>query len=461
MNSFRFTCFIFTCAIMLLAACGEDSVRPAAPVVPDNTDVRPISPANRVIYEVNVRNYSPSGDFAGLENDLPRLRTLGVDVLWLMPIHPIGQRNRQGTLGSPYAVKDYRAVNPELGTADDLKSLVRAAHAAGMEVWLDWVANHTAWDHPWISERPDFYAERNGQRPYAPDGWPDVAQLEYANAKLRAEMIDAMSYWVREFDIDGYRCDAATFVPLDFWREARARVDAVKPIFWLAEGDDPRYMAVFDMDYAWAFNTALNDFAGHHDVGRLVTACNKLAGNPGYAARTRMVYLTNHDLNAFEGTEFARYGANVMPLSVLYFTVYDVPLIYNGQEIGLNKAFSLFEHDPLPWQPADARYTNLFKRLTRLKRTQPALTGGEGRAPLRRYSTNHDDKLFVYSRTQGSNEVLVMLNFSANPVRFRFTAGTPIGAFVDYLGGRSAQFGASEYVTLPANGYAIYVKNMQ
>lgn len=461
MKRYHFITPILACCILTFAACEADSPRPEAPAVPDNTGITPISKNNRVIYEVNVRNYAPSGDFAGVEQGIPRLKELGVDILWLMPIHPIGEVNRAGSLGSPYAVKDYRAVNPEFGTPADLKSLIAAAHAANMEVWLDWVSNHTAWDHHWVSQHLDFYAERNGQRPYSPEGWNDVAQLDFNNPAMRSAMIDAMKYWVQEFDIDGYRCDAVMFVPLDFWREARQQVDAVKPITWLAEGDDPRYMEVFDVDYAWAFNTALNEFGAHRDVSRLVAECHKLVGNPNYAQRTRMVYLTNHDLSAFEGTEFARYGNNVMPLSVLYFTVYDMPLIYNGQEIGLNKAVSLFDRDPLPWEPANVRYTNLFKRLTRLKRTQPALTGGEGRAPISRYSTNHDDKVLVYSRTQGDNEVLVMLNLANNPVRFRFTAASPAGPFEDYLQGGTAQFSTADYLTLPANGYAIYVKNLQ
>ncbi len=456
--------FIFSilmCGVLLFAACKEENHRPADPAIPDNTNVTPISKNNRVIYEVNVRNYSASGDFAGVEQSIPRLKALGVDILWLMPIHPIGEINRTGSLGSPYSIKDYRAINPEFGTAADLKSLIKTAHAANMEVWLDWVANHTAWDHHWVSEHLDFYAEKNGQHPYSPEGWNDVVELDFNNPMMRSAMIDAMKYWVQEYDIDGYRCDAVTFVPLDFWREARSQVDAVKPITWLAEGDDPNYMDVFDIDYAWAFNTALNEFGTDRDVNRLVAECNKLIGNPSYAQGARMVYLTNHDLNSFEGTEFTRYGNNVMPLSVLYFTLYDMPLIYNGQEIGLNKAMSLFDRDPLPWEPENVRYTNLFKRLTRLKRTQPALTGGEGRAPISRFSTNHDDKVLAYSRTQGNNEVLVLLNFSNNPVRFQFTAGHPAGSFEDYLQGGSKQFSTSEYITLPANGYAIYVKNPQ
>jgi glycosidase len=454
-----FVLSILTYCILMLVACKEDIHRPADLAIPDNTKITPISKNNRVIYEVNVRNYSATGDFAGVERSIPRLKELGVDILWLMPIHPIGEVNRAGSLGSPYAATDYRGVNPEFGTPADLKSLIAAAHAANMEVWLDWVANHTAWDHHWLSEHLDFYAERNGQRPYSPDGWDDVIQLDFNNPAMRNEMIEAMKYWVQEFDIDGYRCDAVMFVPLDFWREARIKVDAVKPITWLAEGDDPSYMEVFDLDYAWAFNTSLNEFGEDRNLSHLIAECHKLVGNPNYKDRGRMVYLTNHDLSAFDGTEFVRYRNNVMPLSVLYFTLYDMPLIYNGQEIGLNKAISLFDRDPLPWEQVNSRYVDLFKRLTWLKRTQPALTGGEGRAPISRFQTNHEDKMLVYSRKKGDNEVLVMLNLSDNPVRFKFTTANPIGQFEDYLKGGTAQFSTSDYLTLPANGYAVYIKN--
>jgi len=449
------------CCFALLGSCQDDLDRITPAVAPGNTEVKPISDFNKVIYEVNVRNYSAAGTIAALKNDLPRLKDLGVDILWLMPIHPIGEEKRQGTKGSPYAVKDYLAINPDLGTDADLKAFITTAHEQGMEVWLDWVANHTAWDHSWVKEHIDFYAEKNGQRPYSPDGWTDVVELDYSNPALRQAMIDAMKYWVSEFDIDGYRCDAVSFVPVDFWKEARAQVDAIKPITWLAESDNPAYAAVFDMDYAWAFNTSLNEFGHQQNLDQLVAACNKLVNNPNYAEKSRMVYLSNHDLNAFEGTEFSRYGNNVLPLTALYFTVYDMPLIYNGQEIGMNKALSLFEHDPIPWQPTNATYLDLFKRLTRLKRTQPALTGGKGRSPINRYPTNHDDQVLVYSRTQQNNEVLVMLNFSNNPIRFHFTTHSPIGEFVDYLKDGSTHFSTHDPLVLPANGYAIYVKNPQ
>ncbi|NDV81645.1 hypothetical protein D0T87_06565 [Bacteroides sp. 51] len=426
---------------------------------PGNENIQPITKSNRVIYEVNVRNYSTGGNFAGLQKDLQRLKEVGVDILWLMPIHPIGEQNRGGTLGSPYSVKDYKAVNPDYGTLADFKSLVSAAHALNMEVWLDWVANHTAWDHPWVSEHLDYYAEKNGQRPYSPENWTDVAQLDFNNPGLRAAMIDAMQYWVREADIDGYRCDAVTYVPLSFWKEARPEVDKIKKITWLAEGDKPEYMEVFDYDYAWGFNNDLNDFGKSKDVSKLIQACENLYNNADYASKGRMVYLTNHDLNAYDGTEFTRYGGFVLPLTVLYFTIYDMPLLYNGQEIGMNKTMGLFDANPVAWTPVNTTMSNLIKQLTRLKRTQPALESGAGRGTLTRYQTTSSN-VYAYSRKKGDSEVVVLLNFSSAPANTRFNGATPSGEFKNYLSTDTDKltFTAQTTVTLPANGYAIYVK---
>lgn len=421
-----------------------------------NSQISPVSAKNKVIYEVNVRNYSAQG-FNGVKNDLQRLKDLGVDIIWLMPIHPIGVEKRSGSLGSPYAIKDYKAVNPEFGTDQDFKNLIETAHSMNMEIWMDWVANHTAWDHPWVSQHLDYYSSLNGQQPYSPNGWNDVAQLNYNNQNLRAAMIDAMKYWVANFNIDGYRCDAATFIPKDFWQRARTEVDAVKKITWLSEGDNSDYMSVFDYDYAWGFNTELNNFGSGTDITKLVTACKTLFDNPSYKNKGRMVYLTNHDLNAHDGTEFTRYGANVLPLTVLSFTIYDMPLIYNGQEIGMNKAMSLFESSPVQWDPTNKIYLDLFKRLTKLKRTQPALEDGTNRGSLKVIPTNKEN-VFVYSRKRGDNEVLVMLNFNNVAVNFKWNGDIPVGNFKNILTNEEKSFNANDSNILMEKGYAVFVK---
>lgn len=440
--------------IFSFGSCNDDDAQ-VTPEIP-NSQISPVSARNKVIYELNVRNYSTQG-FNGVKNDLQRLKDLGVDIIWLMPVHPIGAEKREGSLGSPYSIKDYKAVNPEFGTDQDFKNMIDAAHALKMEIWMDWVANHTAWDHPWVSQHLDYYSSLNGQQPYSPNGWNDVAQLNFNNQNLRAAMIDAMKYWVTNFNIDGYRCDAATFIPKDFWQQARTQVDAVKKISWLCEGDNPDYMTVFDYDYAWGFNTALNNFGSGTDTSNLIAACKTLFNNPSYANKGRMVYLTNHDLNAHDGTEFTRYGTNVLPLTVLSFTIYDMPLIYNGQEIGMNKAMSLFEPSPVQWDPTNKIYLNLFQKLTKLKRTQPALEDGANRGTLTVIPTNKDN-VFVYSRKKGDNEVLVMLNFNNVAVNFKWSGEVPSGNFKDILTNEQKTFSATDGNVLMEKGYAVFVK---
>ncbi len=431
-------------------AAGPDEPLPVVP-----TEL--VSPNNRVIYEVNVRSYSAAGTFAAVKNDLPRLKELGVDILWLMPIHPVGQQNHNGTLGSPYSVRDYKAVNPAYGTLTDLKELVQAAHDKKMEVWLDWVGNHTSWDNAWVTEHLDYYAEKDGVRPYSPEGWNDVIQLDYNNANMRAAMIDAMSFWVKEANIDGFRCDAASYIPLSFWREARAAINPVKNITWLAEGEKPEYMDVFDYDYAWDFNNRLNTFGTDRNVQALSDACKSLFNNTGYSTKGRMVFLTNHDLNAYSGTEFARYGTATLPLTVLEFTIYDMPLIYNGQEIGMNKSIGLFDNDKVAWTPVNQTMSTLIKKMIALKRSSPALESGSGRGTLSVLGVNNSNVL-AYSRKKGDSEVVVLLNFGSSPLAVRLSGNLPTGEFTDYLKGGKLTFSADAMISLPANGYAVYTK---
>ena len=208
--------------------------------------------SNATIYEVNVRQFTPEGTFAAFEKELPRLKAMGVDILWLMPIHPIGELNRKGSLGSYYAVRDYRGINPEFGTHEDFSRLVAAAHQLGMKIIIDWVANHTSPDHLWIEEgRLDWYTlDSMGKvQPTIGTDWWDVADLNYDNEELRSEMIECMSYWVRDFNIDGYRCDVAGWVPMDFWTRARASLDQIKPVFMLAEAEGNELYSAFEMTY--------------------------------------------------------------------------------------------------------------------------------------------------------------------------------------------------------------------
>jgi hypothetical protein len=287
-------------------------------------------------------------------------------------------------------------------------------------------------------------------------GWNDVIQLNFDNSNLRAAMIDAMKYWITEYDIDGFRCDYATGPPVGYWTELRNAVNAVKPVTWLSEGDNANYMQAFDYDYAWAFSDRLNSFGSGNDLSTLVGACEELINNNAYANKSKMVYLTNHDLNADHGTEFSRYGNNVYPLTVLMFTIYGMPLIYNGQEIGANQSMGLFEVNRVPWTPVNTTMSNLIKKLTALKRTQPALEDGPNRGSYKKYNTNNSN-VYAYSREKGNNEVLVMLNFSGSSVSFHFSGSAPSGTFTNYLEAGEKTFSTQTAVSIPAKGYLVFV----
>ncbi|MDR1973840.1 MAG: alpha-glucosidase C-terminal domain-containing protein [Bacteroidales bacterium] len=447
--------------VIVLAFYGCNKTPDPAPK--DDTQTVTVLPKHEVIYEVNVRNFSPQGNFAGVTAEIPRLKDLGIDILWLMPVHPIGVQNRTGTKGSPYSVKNYLEINPDFGTAEDLKILVTSAHQNKIKVLIDWVANHTAWDNVWVNEHIDYYATINGQRPATPAGqnWTDVVQLDYTNANLRTAMADAMKYWVQEFGIDGFRCDYVSGVPVSFWQQAKSAIDPADTLIWLAESDSPQYMNVFDYDYAWGFSDKLNLFGENKNVSALKNACLALFNNTNYANKSKMVYITNHDLNAYDGTEFTRFGANVFTMTVLFFTIYDMPLIYNGQELGINKSMGLFDVNKVPWTSVNQKMKTLVKNMIDLKHSQPALENGQHRGSLTFYNTDKNTDILSYSRKKENNDVLIILNLSGNAVKFKFDENAPNGTFSDWLSSNEStlEFSANTEITIAANGYQIWVKN--
>lgn len=421
------------------------------------TPVASIGKDNRVIYQVNLRSFSQEGTLAALQNDLDRLQTLGVDILWLMPIHPVGQQDKVGALGSPYAPRDYKAIDPAYGTEQDLKNLVHAAHSKGMAVWLDWVANHTAKDCAWVTEHLEYYGKKGKLHPYSPTGYGDVYQLDHGNAGLQAAMKDALCYWVREFDIDGYRCDFATNIPVSFWKQMREAVNQIKEVEWLCEGDNKTYMQVFDMDYAWGFNDFLNEWVASANVSDLRATCLSFYNNEFYTNKARMLYLTNHDLSAYHGTEFGRYGNAVYPLTVLEFTLSDLPLIYNGQEIGFNQQIDFTSNSKVNWRYKNAKMSNLIHQMTRLKRTVPALASGPNRGTLYNVATS-DPNVYAFVRTKGESSAVVVLNFGTQSTEVQLQSGVPDGDYIDFLTGQSVDISEVSTVTLTANGYAVFVK---
>lgn len=409
---------------------------------------------NAVIYEVNLRQGTPERNLAGMTKELPRLKELGVDILWLMPIHPISQVNRKGALGSYYAVADYKKVNPEFGTLTDLKHFVNTAHKLGMKVIIDEVCNHSGCDNPWIESNPDFYARNDKGEMYGPFDWTDTYKFDYSNPEMRVAMTDALKFWVREADIDGYRADVAGEVPNDFWNRLRQELLSIKPVFMLAEASKPELtVAAFDADYNWymkdLFNAisatkGANAYAKEHkqkldvktavDIDKLL----KQQANEYPADTYRMNMITNHDLNSWEGTEFDRYGDAVKTFAVLSYTLPGIPMMYTGQEVGNRRAFEFFEHDQTPdYTPNE--YTAFYKRLNELKHTQSALDAGIAGGRMIRLVTENPD-IYAFTRTTADSEVVVIANLSDKETKLKFTGINFIAAEPDGSGNTKAQY---------------------
>jgi glycosidase len=403
-----------------------------------------------VLYQINTRQFTPEGTFRAAQAQLPRLKALGVDILWLMPIHPIGEKNRKGTLGSPYSVKDYLEVNAEFGTKADLKAFVDAAHAQGMKVILDWVANHTAWDNPMHAAHPDWYEKdwKGANRPTPWWDWSDIIDLNYAQPGLRQYMTNAMTYWVREFGIDGYRCDVAGYVPLDFWENVRAELDAIKPVFMLGEFDQRDIHArAFDASYAWKWNNAVHDIAmGKADVGALFGFYSELESAWPKAAQ-RMTYTENHDQNAWEGTEFERFGPALENAIVLSFIGEGMPLIHNGQEAGNTKRLKFFEKDPIAW--AKHPHEAIFKKLITFRDAHSALSNAPWGATMVPIVNSAPSKVLSFARANEKDKVLALFNMSGTEQTIRFTDGPVQGSYNDYQNNAPLIIGPDSSVTLP------------
>ena len=401
--------------LVLLLLLVFPAVCAAAPARP-----YPLPPAwvlDQTLYEVNLRNFSATHDVAGLRAQLPRLQQLGVGTVWVMPVHPIGTAGRSGTLGSPYAVKDYKGFNPEFGTVDAFKETVDEAHRLGMFVIIDWVANHTALDHPWVTQHPDWYKRDAAGNlvPPLPE-WKDVAALDFARPGVRTAMVDAMAYWVREVGVDGFRCDTAEFVPLDFWVEAHDALRAIKPIFLLAEGVRPDLTAyAFDASYAWNLPENMVGLAkGGKTVGDLVSYINADARDLA-AGGFRLNFTSNHDKNAWEGTTREQLGDAADAFAVLTFTLPGMPLIFNGQENGVETRQAFFDHDPIQWRDGSAS-AKLYRKLADLKRDHRALWADNG-APVEVLAGSTTEQVLTFRRETAGDRVTVMLNLSGEAQR--------------------------------------------
>jgi len=414
---------------------------------------------NAVIYQINTRQFTPEGTFKAAETHLPRLKDLGADILWLMPIHEIGEKNRKGTLGSPYAVKDYYSVNHEFGTLADLKHFVSAAHELGMYVILDFVPNHTAWDSVLADEHPDWFA-RNWKGDFHPTpwwDWSDIIDLDYSKVEVREYISAAMKYWIQEADIDGYRCDVAGFVPTDFWNTLRKELDALKPIFMLAEWESrDLHEQAFDMTYAWSwYDTMLSIAKGEGNVSDLFVyySWNEKAYPFDIM---RMLFVSNHDKNAWNGTSHEQFGDATEAIIALSTVSEGMPLIYNGQEAGEGKRLSFFDKDPIEWQehPTGA----LYKKLFALKKKNSALWNAGWGARMIHVPNSAPLKVFSFVRQNEKDKVFAVFNFSPEPQVVTFEESLFHGKYTEYMSGQSAELSAATQLELQPWAYRIFVK---
>lgn len=417
---------------------------------------------NATLYELNTRQFTQEGTFAAAQKQLPRLKDLGIDIIWLMPIHPIGEKNRKGTLGSPYSVRDYYAVNPEFGTLETLKAFVDAAHKLGMHVILDWVANHTAWDNKLAIEHPEYY-ERDWKGDFHPTpwwDWSDIIDLDYSHEGVRRHVGEAMVYWVREAGVDGYRCDVAGYVPTDFWNEVRARLDAIKPVFMLAEWDTrDLHAAAFDATYAWDLNVAMHDIA--QGKANATALYGYYSGNESAFPREamRMCFVENHDKNAWEGTQFEAFGDMLHAAIALTVVGEGIPLLHNGQEAGNKKRLEFFEKDAIVWK--DDPIGGLYKKLFAFKKANPVLWNGKWGARMIKVANDQDGKIFSFIRRAGSKPadkaVFAVFNFTKEAQMVSFPETLAHGSYTDF-DGKSASIEGATKLTIEPWGWRIYAR---
>lgn len=419
------------------------------PVVPDWAK-------NSTIYEVNIRQFSKEGTFKSFQQHLPRLKELGVDILWLMPINPIGKLNRKGTLGSYYSVKDYVDVNPEFGTKEDFKTLVDEIHNQGMHVIIDWVANHTAWDNKWVKTNPEFYTKDSSGNfvPPVPD-WSDVIDLNYDNKELWKEMISALKYWVSEVDIDGYRCDVAGMVPIEFWNEVRTELDKIKPVFMLAEWDTPEmHKFAFDMTYDWDLHKIFNGvYAKERNSSDIIKhILNDQKKYPDYAYR--MQFTSNHDENSWNGTEYERLGKAAEVFAVLTYAIPGMPLIYNGQEIGFNKRLEFFEKDSIIWK--ENKFEKLYKNLNELKERNNALWAGIESGSIDFINNNND--ILIIRRSKENKEVIGFFNLTEKETEANTRLEKASGVYISFNNDQQIELNGNFQLKLKPWSYIIFYK---
>ena len=411
---------------------------------------------NATIYEVNIRQYTPEGTFRAFESHLPRLKAMGVDILWLMPVHPIGEMNRKGKLGSYYSVKDYLAVNPEFGTMDDLKSLVKKAHEMGFHVILDWVANHSAWDNKLVTEHPEWYTRSldGNFQPTPWYDWDDIIDFDYNQPGLREYMTNALKFWVKEADIDGFRCDVAGFIPVDFWNNARKELEEIKPVFMLAEWEDRDMLKnAFDMVYAWNLWGKMKEATtGGKGAGALLEyMAHDVSTFPEDGIK--MIFTDNHDKNSWEGTQYSNFGKGLETCMVLSSVVNGMPLIYSGQETGLDRSLRFFDKDTIQWKKHP--FADIYTKLFQLKHRNKALWNGHWGGTTMRVYNDQQDKVISFYREKEGDKVLAAFNFSDKPVVVKLNTKHETGTYADLFAGKPVEIKGDDNLDLKPWGYVV------
>ncbi len=391
-----------------------------------------------VLYEMNVRQLTPEGTLRAAMERLDFLRDLGIDAIWLMPVYPIGEENRKGELGSYYSIRDYKAINPEFGTIEDFDAFVAKAHSLGMKVLLDWVANHTARDAKWLHTKPaDWYEREADGTAKVPWDWTDTAKLNYANHDVWRGQIDAMRFWIEKHNVDGFRCDMAMLVPIEFWQEATKVLHAIKPdVFMLAEAEELNlFDRAFDMGYAWEIHHMMCDIA---KGGRRVWDLRNTlyADRERYpASAMRMMFTSNHDENSWSGSEWSRFGDSLEVMTALTFLwEAAMPLIYTGQEVGYDHSFEFFNKDHIPHYEPNA-HTELYRKLINLKHSQKALQAGEKGGRIIEIENNAKDCLMTFVREKDDSRVVAIMNLSPYTIHADFNNGIYAGHYTNAITG--------------------------
>jgi glycosidase len=420
--------------------------------------VHPDWSRNASIYEVNLRQYTPEGTFKAFQQHLPRLKKMGVEILWLMPINPIGEKHRKGSLGSYYSVRDFLKINPELGTMDDFRNLVSEAHSLGMKVIIDWIANHTSWDNELITTHPEWYMHDGDGKIVSPvKEWTDAAGLDYNQPGLREYMIGALSYWIKEADIDGYRCDVAGMVPVSFWNEAVPKIRKMKKIFMLAEWETPEmHDTAFDATYSFELYHLMNAIAkGEKPASEIDSLLEKEAETyPVDAYRLR--YTSNHDENSWNGSEYERMGDAAKTFAALTFCVPGIPLIYSGQESAFTHRLKFFDKDQISWD--DYKLAGFYTTLVNLKRHNTALWNGAAGGLMTKVVTDDDKEIYAFTRIRGTGKLLAIFNLSHKQKEVRFLSRNYIGEYVNIFSNEQVSLKEDAQITLKPWEYMILEK---